>query len=202
MMTGFPAIPDWNGIHPATVQFPIVLLFVAPLLLLVSLFTTKSWRPWAGASLIMMTLGTLAAWLAVGSGHAAGQLVDKTGPMAQVLARHEAFGVLTRNVFTGLTAVLALLMLIPAMMKKPLPAALRITGFALFVVAYALCTTTLANTAYRGGRLVHEFGVRAMVANQRAELVSDEVPARAGEDVNVPKPVKEPAARPLDRKQP
>jgi uncharacterized membrane protein len=169
------------------VQFPIVLLFVAPLLLLVSLFTMKSWRAWAGASLMVMALGTFAAWLAVGSGHAAGQLVDKTGAMAQVLARHEAFGVLTRNVFTLLTVVLALMLLIPAIAKKPLPAALRITGFALFVVVYALCTTTLANTAYRGGRLVHEFGVRAMLADQRAELVSDEAPVPAGAKVEAVK---------------
>lgn len=162
MMT-FPSIPGWDGIHPALVQFPIVLLFVAPLFLFISLFARRAWRVWAGSALLLMVLGSFAAWLAVASGHAAGQLVDKTPALQQAIARHEAFGALTRTVFTALTLVFATLMVLSAAIKKPLPGAARISLHALFLVVYVGCTLAIANTASRGGQLVHELGVHAMV---------------------------------------
>lgn len=162
-MSWFPALPGWEGIHPAMIHFPVALLLVAPLLLLVSLFAGTSWRAWAGAALVVMALGALAAWLAVASGHAAGQLADKTAALQQAIERHEGLGLLTRNLFTLLTVVLAALLAVPAMMKKPMPAVARIVTFAAFIVVYAACAGVLANTANAGGRLVHEFGVRAML---------------------------------------
>jgi uncharacterized membrane protein len=192
----FPSIPEWDGIHPVMVQFPIVLLLVAPLLLIVSLFARNTWRTWAGSALLLMVLGTLAAWLAVGSGHAAAQLVDKTSDLEGAIARHEAFGVMTRNWFTVLTAAFALLMALPAMMKKSLPNAPRIAAYALFAVVYLACTTSLANTAYRGGRLVHEMGVRAMVdpVGQRAALVTEQEAKASG--ARQAKPTRAPARTP------
>ena len=177
MMT-FPSIPGWNGIHPAMVQFPIVLLFVAPLLLLVSLFSPRAWRTWAGASLLLMALGAFAAWLAVATGHAGGQLVDKTPALEQAIARHEAFGILTRNVFTALTIVFAVLMLLSAAVKKPLAGAARISLHALFLVVYVGCTLAIANTAAHGAWLVHKLGVQAMVEQASQQGV---VGARAPE---------------------
>jgi uncharacterized membrane protein len=162
-MNTFPNLPGWDGIHPAMVQFPIVLLFVAPLFLLVSLFSPRAWRTWAGASLLLMTLGAFTAWLAVATGHAGGQLVDKTPALEQAIARHEALGILTRNVFTALAAVFAVLMLLSAAIKKPLPGAARISLHALFVVVYIGCTLAIVNTAARGGFLVHKMGVQAMI---------------------------------------
>jgi uncharacterized membrane protein len=161
----FPSIPGWDGIHPLMVQFAIVLLLVAPIFLLVSLFARKSWRTWSGAALLVMALGTLAAWLAVGSGHAAGQLVDKTTAVAPALAGHEAMGILTRNLFTWLTLAMAALVLLPVMIRKTLPDAARIGGFAMFMVLYLGSTLMVANTAQQGGRLVHELGIRAMLAS-------------------------------------
>jgi uncharacterized membrane protein len=179
-MTTFPSIPGWDGIHPAIVQFPIVLLFVAPLLLLVSLFARQDWRGWAGSALVLMGLGALAAWFAVASGHAAGQLIDKTPAVAQAIAQHEAFGLQLRTVFTILTLVLAALLLLPAVIHRPLPGAVRIGLHAVFLVVYLACTMVIANTAVRGGRLVHDLGVRAMVerAGQQAALPADPAPPR------------------------
>jgi uncharacterized membrane protein len=178
-----PSIPGWDGIHPAMVQFSIVLLWVAPLLLLVSLFSRRVWRTWAGASLLVMALGSLAAWLAVASGHAAGQLVDKTPALGQAIARHEVLGVQTRNLFTLFTVVFALLMLLPAIIRRALPAALRITVYALFLVVYLGGTLWIANTASQGGRLVHELGVRAMVARAEQSASRD-----GGAERRVPTP--------------
>jgi uncharacterized membrane protein len=162
----FPAIPGWDGMHPAIVHFPIALLLVAPLLLLVSLFMRATWRPWAAAALVMMLLGTLATWLATGSGHAAAQLVDKVQGLEQAIGSHERLGVSTRNAFTILTLVLAVLVMIPAMMRKPLAPAWRISVHALFLVGYLGGMLLLTNTANQGGRLVHDRGVRAMLDAQ------------------------------------
>ena len=163
-MRWFPSIPGWDGIHPAMVHFPIALLLVAPLLLFVSLFAKQAWRSWAGAALVVMALGTVAAWLAVGSGHAAGQLVDKTAVLQREIGRHEQLGVMTRNLFTLITLVFAgLVLALPRIFKPSTSPAWRITIHAVFLVAYLACTGLLANTANQGGRLVHEFGVKAMI---------------------------------------
>jgi uncharacterized membrane protein len=169
---GFPAIPGWDGIHPAMVQFAIVLLFVSPLLLIVSLFTRRSWRAWSGAFLLIMGLGAFATWLAVASGHAGGQLVDKTPALERAIAAHEALGVMTRNLFTALALVFAALLIVAARLRERLPAALRITVNAAFLIAYLGCTTFLANTASRGGQLVHEAGIRAMVGQPLATVTA------------------------------
>jgi uncharacterized membrane protein len=145
------------------VHFPIALLLAVPLLLVVSLLARKSWATWAGAAWLVMALGATATWLAVGSGHAAGQLVDKTGDLAGAVARHEALGLATRNLFTALTLVLGVILVLPAMLRRALPAPLRITLHALFLVLYLGATTVLMNAANQGGRLVHERGVHAMV---------------------------------------
>jgi uncharacterized membrane protein len=159
----FPVLPDWNGMHPVLVSFPIALLLAAPLLLVVSLILRKSWRSWATAALLLMALGTLAAWLAVSSGHAAGQLVDKSQALERVIGRHEELGMMTRNLYTALTLLLAFVVMLPGMLRRPLPEAARIAALAAFLLLYAAGTSWLTLTADAGGRLVHEFGVRAMV---------------------------------------
>jgi len=181
-MSWFPSIPGWDGVHPALVHFPIALLLVAPLLLIVSLFVRQGWRPWAIAALSVMALGTIAAWLAVGTGHAAGQLVDKTPALERAIARHEALGVITRNTFTLLTLIFGALLLVPMRMKKPLPEPWRIATFAVFALAYLGLTTLLTNTADRGGRLVHELGVQAQVGSAAAPAPNAPLSHAGGND--------------------
>lgn len=163
----FPVLPDWNGMHPVFVHFPVALLLVAPLLLIVALAARDAWRPWAFAALALMALGAVSAWLAVGSGHAAGQLVDRTPELERAISAHEALALTTRNLWTLLTLLLALVVLMPAWLRRPLPAGLRITAFLLVVALSAAGASWLARTADTGGRLVHTSGVRAMVEAPR-----------------------------------
>jgi uncharacterized membrane protein len=163
LMNWFPTLPGWDGLHPAMVHFPIALLLVAPLLLFVSLFSRQGWQTWTRSALVVMALGTVAAWLAAGTGHAAGQLVDKVQDLESAIGRHEALGMMTRNLFTALTLVFAVLVVAAAKIPRPLPPALRIGVHAVFLVLYLGAATVLANAANLGGRLVHERGIRAMV---------------------------------------
>jgi uncharacterized membrane protein len=128
-----------------------------------------------------MGLGSLAAWFAVGTGHAAGQLVDKTPALALAIAQHEALGVLTRTVFTILTLVFGALLIVQASIKRTLPAAFRISVHAVFLVIYLICVLSIANTADRGGRLVHQYGLQAMVQreSQQANVVDESAPTPA-----------------------
>ncbi len=178
-MVGFPGLPGWDGIHPAIVMFPVVLLLVTPLLLLASLFARGAWRTWAGAALLTMVLGTLAAWFAVDSGHAAGQLVDKSKALEGAILRHEALGTLVRNVFTLLTLVYAALYLAPLWLRRTVPDALRIGLYAAFLVAFAVATGLVARAADAGGRLVHEHGLQAYVVAPAAPAPAAATPAEA-----------------------
>jgi type III secretory pathway component EscT len=99
----------------------------------------------------------------VGSGHAAGQLVDKVHGLERSIAQHEGLGIATRNLFTLLTVVWALVMLVPVWRKKPLAPPLRIGVQVAFLACYLVATAVLANTAMQGGQLVHDHGVRAML---------------------------------------
>jgi uncharacterized membrane protein len=161
-MKDFLSIPGWDGAHPAVVQFPLALLIAAAALFLISLFARNTWRTWAGAALVVMALGALAAWIAVGSGHAAGQLVDKTPALERAIARHENLGVLARNLFTVLTLILAALLLVESRLRQPLPAGARNGIHVLFLLVFLGGAVLLAGAASQGGRLVHESGIQAM----------------------------------------
>ena len=79
---------------------------------------------------------------------------------------------MTRNLFTIMTLVFGALMVLHVALKKPMPGALRNVIHVAFLIAYIGCTIMLANTANRGGRLVHEAGLRAIVGPSVATAVA------------------------------
>lgn len=164
-----PAIPAWHAVHTQVVHFPIALLLVAPLLVLLGLLLRpESARGFQRAALLLMLLGTAAAFVAVASGAAAADKVDAKGPIEHVLETHEELAETARNVFAGLTAAYAALLFLPGLLKKDLS---RGTGAALtvvFLAAYGAGALILVNAAHNGGRLVHEFGVRAQITSGAA----------------------------------
>jgi len=159
-----PPYPGWDSLHPLVVHFPIALLLVAPLLILVGCFTRRHERAWWGAALLLMFLGTTAAWVAAATGMAAQGLVDKTPKMAEVMAQHAQLAGQTKLVFTVLTIAFAALLFVPAKLKREGTPKLRIGVALAFMVVYGGCTLLVANTAHLGGRLVHQYGVQAMIS--------------------------------------
>ena len=178
-MIALPPIPAWDALHPLVVHFPVALLLVAPILVLLGLvLEPKRGRGLLVAALVLMVLGTIAAWVAVGTGEAAGRLADRTPAVNAILEQHEELAETVRLVFTALTAVFAAVLFVPVALRRQLGRAASTSLLVVFLGFYAVGALLLANTAHNGGRLVHEQGVHALMAptpaaQQTAWLVGD-----------------------------
>lgn len=160
----FPPIPkSLDALHPLVVHLPIGILLAVPALLIVGMIWKRNAQGFAFAALLMMVLGTIGTYIAVESGEAAAQLALRTPDVNAVLEHHEELAEATSVTFSILTAVYALLIIIPLFIKKQMPNGLRIGLQAIFLVIYMGGVTLLANTGHWGGVLVHEYGIHAML---------------------------------------
>jgi len=164
-MLDAPPIPPLDGLHPLVVHFPIALLLVAPLLIVVGLLLRpEKGRSFLVAALLLMVLGTAGSFLAVASGEAAAKLAERGGPVDAMLEHHEEMAETVRMVFTVLTLVFATILLVPSLVRRPLGRGVTASLLVVFLAFYGAGALLLANTAHAGGRLVHEFGVTALLA--------------------------------------
>jgi len=163
-MSQFPPIPSWDALHPLVIHFPIALLLVVPFLIVTgALRPPERGQTILYVALALMIAGTLGTFLAVATGEAAGRIAERTLQIDVVLEHHEQLAEATRIAFSVLTVVFAAILLIPVILKKT---SNRLVSTALslaFLVLYGGGILLLTNTAHNGGRLVHEFGVRAAV---------------------------------------
>lgn len=158
-----PGLPPASGLHPLVVHFPIALLLVAPLLVLLSIVLKKQRLGLAGAALVLMVLGTAAAFVAVSTGNLAGELAERTPQVSATLERHEALAETTRTVFALLTLMFVVMFGAPLARRREWSNGLYVALSVVFLVFYAGGTVTLVNTAHLGGQLVHRYGVHAML---------------------------------------
>lgn len=161
----FPPIPSWDGLHPIIIHFPIALLLVVPLIILIGVFVPKSGRAFMISAFILMLIGTVATFIAVSTGDAAGELAEHMNNVESVLEEHEELAETTRSVFTALTIVFGVILFAPMLFKKELSRVISIPLNLAFLVFYGSGVVLLMNTAHQGGRLVHELGVRAVMAS-------------------------------------
>lgn len=161
----FPPIPSWDGLHPIIIHFPIALLLVVPLIILIGVFVPKSGRAFLISAFILMLIGTVATFIAVSTGDAAGELAEHMNNVESVLEEHEELAETTRSVFTALTIVFGVILFAPMLFKKELSRVISIPLNLAFLVFYGSGVVILMNTAHQGGRLVHELGVRAVMAS-------------------------------------
>ncbi len=181
-MFQLPPIPSFDALHPLIIHFPVVLLLVAPLFVLMgALLPPRKARPVLAAALLLMLLGAVTVFLAIETGEAAGKLADRTPQINAVLERHEHLAEQTRIIFAALTIAFAALVITPAVLRRE-PARLSTTVLPLvFLIFYGAGTVSLINTAHNGGRLVHEFGVHALV-QPTTTPASPPAAARDGDD--------------------
>lgn len=163
-MIQFPPIPAWDALHPLIVHFPVALLLVAPLFIVIgALLQPEKGRVYLFSALILMALGTTAVFVALETGEAAAKLAERTPEINAVLEHHEQLAETTRIAFSVLTVIFAAIILLPRLLRRS-PGWLAGRGLLLlFLVVYGAGMLLLVNTAHNGGRLVHEFGVKAMV---------------------------------------
>ncbi len=164
-MIQVPPIPSWDGLHPLIIHFPIGLLLIAPVFILIgALLKQEKGRAYLATALILMVLGTASVFVAIETGEAAGKLAERSPEINAVLEHHEHLAEATRVGFSVLTVIFAAIIFVPRLLRR---ASNRLVGTVLplvFLVFYGAGMLLLTNTAHNGGRLVHEFGVRAMVA--------------------------------------
>ena len=158
----FPPIPTWDGLHPIITHFPIALLLVAPVFLVLALLLKTHEKGLLIATAVTMILGVVGAFVAVSTGEAAGELAERMPGVEAAIERHEELAELARNLFAGLAGLLGVIVVWRLVMKSTRRAPFIVVGI-LYLALHAGASLVLANAAHEGGRLVHEFGVRAML---------------------------------------
>jgi uncharacterized membrane protein len=163
-MIQFPPIPAWDALHPLIVHFPVALLLVAPLFIMIgALLQPEKGRVYLFSALILMALGTSAVFMALETGEAAAKLTERTPEINTVLEHHEQLAETTRMAFSALTVIFAAIILLPGRLRRSPRWLAGRALLLLFLLAYGAGMLLVVNTAHNGGRLVHEFGVKAMV---------------------------------------
>ena len=166
-MLQFPPIPTWDAIHPLIVHFPIVLLLLSPIFIAISaaLPPPKN-RPYMLVALLILLLGTGSLFVAASTGEEAAALADRGGGVNGVLAAHERLASDTKIVFSALSFILLGLFAWPRILRQPETRKRSTVLPIAFLAVYSVGVLFLVNTAHAGGRLVHEFGVHAMLPHQ------------------------------------
>lgn len=183
MFLQLPPIPTWDGLHPLIIHFPIGLLLAAPLLILIGVFMPrKQGRIMLFAALALMIIGTISVYVALETGEAAAELADRSPEINAVIQQHESLAEKTRIVFSVLTVGFAAILLVPLLLKREVNRISHIAIPLIFLLFYGIGTLLLANTAHQGGRLVHEFGVKAMVASTPGEAQPVSTDSREDKD--------------------
>ena len=164
-MLQFPPLPTWDSLHPLIIHFPIALLLVYPLFVLIgALLSPAKGRPYLSTALILLLLGTAGLFFAVHTGEAASQLVDRDPPVEVLLKSHYALATETRDIFVTLSMIACGVFFAPRLLGKTDALLFSRVLPLSFLVFYAVGIIFLVNTADRGGRMVHELGVHAMIS--------------------------------------
>lgn len=158
-----PPMPTWDGLHPLIVHFPIALLLIAPLFMVVALILPVRGRGFGYAALVLMVIGTAAAYVAKETGEAAARLVDRTDAVSAALERHEHLAEAVIASFSVLTILYAAALLVPRVVPKLMRKPIHVAIHGVLLLAVLGAGLLLANTGHEGGRMVHQMGVTAMM---------------------------------------
>ncbi len=154
-------IPSWAALHPLVIHFPITLLLLAPLfVVLAARGSREKQRAFLLSGLILMVVGTVSLYMAMGTGWAASGVVRRTPEITALLEKHQALAREAAITFSVATATFALILLITKfdIRASDITPLLPLT----FIASYVVGLVLLIAAAHNGARLVHEFGVHAI----------------------------------------
>ncbi len=162
-----PPQPPWEGIHPLVVHFPIALLFVAPLFVLLAGVLGKYGRWFGLTALMLLVMGTVGGAVAVSSGDAAYHaLEDIEDGGWEVVEQHQQAAKSVQNWYVGLTVLYAVLLAVPLVVTKCNQWKYWLPANLVFMAILMVVNIQLANAAHLGGRLVHQYGARALLSDE------------------------------------
>lgn len=153
---------SWDALHPMVVHFPIALLYIAPIFLVLAIIFAQRSMAWLWASAIIIVIGTAFAFIAVSTGEAAEEFAEGVVAAEAALEQHEEMAELVQVIF-GILSV-SILALATAFQFAPFlkDRTRLLQGALVFVlIGHLAGLGVLTEAAHQGGRLVHEFGIRA-----------------------------------------
>lgn len=175
-----PPMPSWESLHPLVIHFPIVLLLLSPVFVLAgAVLSPLRGRPYMLVGLCLLVAGTGSLFLAAETGEAAAELADRTQDINAVLQTHEHLASQSRLIFSVLALLLSAVFALPHILGRPITRLHSTLLPLVFLAMYSMGAIVLVNTAHQGGRLVHQFGVRAIMPAQNE--VPDRIPERGAE---------------------
>jgi uncharacterized membrane protein len=160
----FHLFPASNGFHPAVAHFMVILLLITPLLVILGAVLPEAHRgPFLAAALILMALGTSMTYVAVATGESAMKAIASAPAVAALLEEHQSLAESTRELFSVLTLVFAVLLLAHRLLRRELDSWVRISLFVVFLLFYGTGAVLLVDTALKGSRLVQVLGAEGAV---------------------------------------
>lgn len=142
-------IPDfWRTevFHPLSVHFPIVLLLLATLFKLISLWSSKI--TWDHGGRVLLVLGVIGVWISIYTGNLADGIVSRQLCDPTVLKEHENFAYTTAWIFT-IALLIELISNYVDLLKT------KITSIILFLMLLS-GSATLTYVGHLGAELVYQ----------------------------------------------
>ncbi len=145
-MTELPDFWRTEVFHPLSVHFPIVLLLVATLFKIISIWSKKAM--WESGGRVLLILGVISVWIAVYTGDQADGIVSRQLCDPTVLKEHENLATTTAYIFTMALVIDLLLKFVESFRKKSVSIVL-----VLLMIAGSI---TLTLVGHLGAELVYQ----------------------------------------------
>lgn len=154
---------NWGGLHPLIVHFPIVLLFIAPIFILVGLARKESLKSLLTIACVIMILGTFSIFLAVHTGETAAEHLAANPDYVPTLDKHYHLGEQARLFFSILTGLLIAYLIFYQKLVSKFSQRTHTIIISIYLILYAISLLVLFNAAHYGGKLVHKYGIKSTI---------------------------------------